>query len=101
MVGDKCDLIQAIRRPDFEDVLRTGALWRSFMTPIASALTLGPLWLAQVASQNPGGGVPPRGAAELAKVPAPSSGTYIHVGFLKFVSVADQSPRHSSTKLVL
>ena len=36
----------------------------------------GPLWLAQVASQNPGGGVPLRGAAEQAKVPAPSSGGF-------------------------
>ena len=67
---------QATGLPDFEDVLRTGALWRSFMTPIASALTLGPLWLAQLASQNPGGGVPLWGAAEQAKVPAPSSGGF-------------------------
>ena len=69
-------VIQDIGRPDFEDVLRTGALWRSFMTPIASTLTLGPLWLAQVASQNPGGGVPLRGAAEQAKLPALSSGGF-------------------------
>ena len=33
------------------------------MTTIASALTLGPLWLALVASHSLGGGVPPWGAA--------------------------------------
>ena len=46
------------------------------MTAIASALTLGPLWLAHVASHRRGGGVPPRGAAEQAKVPAPSNGGF-------------------------
>ena len=46
------------------------------MTTIASALTLGPLWLALVASHSLGGGVPPRGLLQQAKVPTPSSGGF-------------------------
>ncbi len=49
-------VIQAIGRQDFEDVLRTGALWR---------------WPVRTLGE-----VHPRGAAVQAKVPSPSSGGF-------------------------
>ena len=77
-------VIQAIGRPDFEDGMRTG-VQLEVSNDLQCVRTKPVVRLAE-----PSGQAKTMGAV-----------WYTQVGFPEFVFVADQSPRHSSTRLVL